>query len=224
MKKNLILTIAGMLAIQISMAQTQKGAQTLGGYLSYSRSTVDDSAFDYYSNQMGRQKSTNSNFQIGPSYGYFVANELEIKGSLQYSRATNKIAYDNVFTNGGSDQTSNTFGGQLSLLKYFMYGKLGLRTGPYLGYSHGVSKLTQEGSAVTTTTNSNSYNGGLRAELVYYPSKSLGFAATLANLGYSKTKSRNPSDWRQNGSNEYFNTTFISNGLGLSVFYVFGSK
>jgi len=224
MKKNLILAIAGVLAVQISMAQTQKCAQTLGGYISYSHVASDDSQIVPYNGQTAVQKNTSSAFDIGPAYGFFVADNLELRGALQFSTSSYNSSYATTGSNGDSKQKSNSFGGSLALMKYVMYSKLGLRVGPYIGYTYGVIKANNPGAAPTATSHTNNYSAGARADLVYYPSKTLGFAASLVNLNYSKFKSQDVNVPQRNNNNEYFNASFITNGLGLSVFYVFGNK
>lgn len=169
MKKNLILAIAGVLAVQISMAQTQKGAQTLGGYLSLAKGSNNNSQIDAFSNQTVSQKYSSTNFAIGPVYGLFVADNLELRGALQFSAASNRSTYTGPYANDVK-QTSNNFGGSLAIMKYFMYNKLGLRVGPYAGYSRGVMKETNYTSTFTSTSHVDSYSAGAKADLVYYPS------------------------------------------------------
>ncbi|MFD0751197.1 hypothetical protein ACFQZS_13685 [Mucilaginibacter calamicampi] len=224
MKKTLIFTIAVMLAMQFSMAQTQKGAQNLGGYVGYSRVSSNDSQIIPYNGQTSVQKNNTSSFDIGPAYGYFVADNLELRGVLQFSTANFSSSYATSGSNGDSKQKSNTFGGSLALMKYVMSSKIGLRVGPYIGYSYGVTKTNNPATSPTATSHVNSYNAGAKADLVYYPSKTLGFAASLVNINYSKSKSQDVNIPERNTTNEFFNASFITNGLGLSVFYVFGNK
>lgn len=225
MKKNLVLAIAGVLAVQISMAQTQKGAQTLGGSIYYSQLTDNVSMVNGINPQATVQKNTTSNFSMGPAYSIFVADKIELGGSIQFSTQTNKSIYSGAFPSPDYKSVYNTFGGSLSLLKYCMFdNKLGLRMGPSVSYSSGKNKTTTSTNPLTTTNNTENYNARARVDLVFYPSKTLGLAASLANIGYSKSKSRNVEDPQQNYSTEVFNANLITNGIQLSVFYVFGNK
>jgi len=225
MKKNLILAIAGVLAVQISMAQTQKGAQTLGGSFYYAQSTNNNSSINGINPQPNIQKNTTSNFSIGPAYSIFVADKIELGGSLQYSTQTNKSTYSGAFPSPDYKSVFNSFGGSLSLLKYCMFdNKIGLRMGPYLSYSSGKNKATTSANSLTTTNNNEDYNARAKVDLVFYPSKTLGLAASLANVGYSKSKSHNVDNPQQSYSTETFNANLITNGVQLSVFYVFGDK
>jgi Leu/Phe-tRNA-protein transferase len=74
MKKFLILfllAIGGTFSVE---AQTQKGDQLLGGSLGVS---TGSSTTDFVNNQyLSNNTSKTNNFSIGPSYSYFVANNL----------------------------------------------------------------------------------------------------------------------------------------------------
>ncbi|RWY57525.1 hypothetical protein [Mucilaginibacter gilvus] len=78
-------------------AQTQKGNQLLGGSLSLSTasgtnteySSVPGSAPDVFNDK------THS-FSIGPSYSYFLANNLDLGASLEYSSGKQTFALPNV--------------------------------------------------------------------------------------------------------------------------------
>jgi len=229
MKKNLFLAVAGILAAQIATAQTQKGTQTLGGNMYFTTRSYDNS-YPVYNNPPAFQKNTNTTFTFGPAYSYFVADKLELSGTLQFSTSTDNTTYAYSYPYTNTKQTMKSFGGIVSLLKYCMFDKVGLRMGPYVGYSRGVVKATNTStttatitSTPTSTNNSDNYNAGVRMDIVYYPSKTLGLAANLVNLGYGKGKTRNPDDAQQYSNSEAFNANFIS-GLQLSVFYVIGNK
>lgn len=216
MKKILVLIPVFLLAFQISKAQTEKGSQTLGLDLQFShlkstqsitQSTVVTSDFD----------TKLTNFSIGPNYSYFIADKLDIGVNLNYGYSSQ----NNQNPGNPGTQKSHQYGGQLFLRKYFMFGdKLGLRAGPYVGYSRDDFKSTDTYSIINTKTDN--YQVGANLALVYYPAKKLGISATLANANYNHYKQKDGA--RETGHGDNFNFNIINDGLGLSVFYVFGGK
>ena len=229
MKKILILVAAFLCAYQFSSAQTEKGNQTLGvnlgfGYNKYSFFNTSD------------QSSTNTSskvttFNIGPSYSYFIADKLDLGASLSYQALTNNINNDAggaPYTNGPNKQTNNNFEGTIYLRKYFLYAnKIGVRTGPYVGYSRNDQKSAWADPNTGNNSNSvtNGYEAGAKLDLVYYPSTHLGVTATLANLEYQHYTVKNDyatNSEKQNGNS--VNLSLINNGLTVGVFYVFGNK
>jgi len=101
-------------------------------------------------------------------------------------------------------------------------GKIGLRAGPYAGYTKSDYKTIYNGSSSIFNEDgkTDTYNAGIKLDLVYYPSKSLGLSASIASLAYSHFKTDNGSQGHTDGDN--VSMGFISNNLALSVFYVFG--
>ncbi|WP_184548726.1 autotransporter outer membrane beta-barrel domain-containing protein [Mucilaginibacter sp. FT3.2] len=220
MKKILFLIPAFLLAFQISKAQTEKGSQTLGVNVSFNTQKTNSTAGDPSSGNITSSTTKFTSFGVGPSYSYFIADKLDIGASLGYNRSSN----DNGYQSAPSSQRQHDYSAQLFLRKYFMFGsKLGLRAGPYLGYDRNNSKYTYNYPNVATVINStktDNYNGGVNLGLVYYPSKNVGLSATLANVSYSHSKA--DSGTQGHATSNSFNANFISNNLGLSLFYVFG--
>jgi len=222
MKKNLLLAVAGILAAQIATAQTQKGTQTLGGYLSFMHNSSDNS--DAYSGQSSLQKNSITSFDLGPAYSVFLADKLELGGNFNFNSQTNKVTYTGVNPYNNFNQVSTSFGASVSLLKYFMYDKIGFRMGPRVGYSRGTTKINYSNQPNPVKTNNDNFNAGAKIDLVYYPSKSLGLAASLASLSYSRSKMRNADNASSSSSAEGFNTYLFTSNLTISAFYVFGNK
>lgn len=102
--------------------------------------------------------------------------------------------------------------------------KIGLRTGPFVGYTRSDNKTTYDPSAsiYDNDQKANNYTAGWGMDLVYYPSKHLGLSATLANLNYSHSTTNSGSEGHS--SNDDINLNLINTGINLSVFYVFGGK
>jgi hypothetical protein len=226
MKKLLLLIALPLFTFQISRAQTQKGSQTLGFNLGFTSSTSNETDFDSYDSTSSVAKTKTTNFSIGPNYSYFIADNLDLGASLQYmSNVENDYPVDGQF---GEKEITHNFGASVFLRKYFMYAnKIGIRTGPYLAYERDAEKDVSTGStadpANDLSTKTNNYDAGINLDFVYFPSKKLGFSATLANLEYNYYKRNDvPTKDHETGDNLSFN--IVNNGLLLSVFFVFGSK
>ena len=220
MKKILLLIPAFLLAFQISKAQTEKGSQTLGLDLGYSHASSDNSYTAQGSTAVSSVSNKRTSFLIGPSYSYFIADKLDIGTRLLYATGNQ--------TNGGNmanKQHSTEYSANLFLRKYFMYGdKIGIRTGPYIGYNRSNYKYTFDDPTYASSNNNtktDSYNGGVNLGLVYYPSKKVGVSATLANLNYNHYKSKDPNN-QQSTTGDSVDLRLISNDLSISVFYTFG--
>jgi hypothetical protein len=224
MKKTLFLIAAFLLASVISYAQTEKGNQTLGLNLGFSYTKSNGINTNPYDNSSTEAGSKGTGFGIGPNYSYFIADKLDLGASLSYGM--NNTTYP-FLLNNLSKQSNYNYSGVIYLRKYFMYNdKLGLRAGPYVSYTKVDSKTTYSTLTPNPTDNYeakiDNYGAGLNLGMVYYPSKRLGVAASLASLDYAHSKSDYGVRGHLNGDN--VNLNFINNGLALSVFYVFGSK
>ena len=87
MKKSIFLIAVFLLAAVMSQAQTEKGTQTLGlnAYFEYSKTNVVN--INPYDNSVNSQNNKSTGFNIGPVYSYFIADKLDIGGSLSYGKA-----------------------------------------------------------------------------------------------------------------------------------------
>ncbi|MFD2145247.1 hypothetical protein [Mucilaginibacter antarcticus] len=164
--KKLALAAAMLLAGQFVNAQTQKGKQNFGLSGIYQHSTNSNgnlnSATAYPADQVS--KSTFAN--IGPSYGYFIADDLELGGALSYTYNRQTNDYYSFPTTNFNEAKTNSFGVSAYFRKYVLYqNKIGFRTGPYAGYQWGKQDYnyipgTSYGSKYT------SYNVGGNFDLV----------------------------------------------------------
>jgi hypothetical protein len=229
MKKILIAIAVFLSACQFSNAQTEKGTQTLGLNLGFSYNNSNNYTINIADNNAVTTLDTKTtSFSIGPNYSYFIQNNLEIGASLSYSTSnvtntTGDLATTN--DNYATKQTSDNVSASLFIRRYFMYKNIiGFRTGGYIGYSGGTSKdtYTPTDAAYNYNNTTNYYSAGANLDLVYFPSKKLGLAATLANLEYYHYNANNANQGHDNGDNLTF--SLVNNGLTLSVFYVFGPK
>lgn len=219
MRKALFLIAVLLLTALVSHAQTEKGSQTLGADLGFTYLKNTGATINPYDNSIYNSSNKTTRFNIGPSYSYFIGDKLDLGASLSYSQNT----YSYPPGNNLEKQSERDFGGAVYLRKYFMFQeKIGLRAGPRVGYYHDINKITYEPSNAIYNQDSKTDNfvGGLNLDLVYYPSKHLGFTASLANLYYTHFKSDFGTQGNAKGDN--FNASFINDGLSLSVFYAFG--
>jgi hypothetical protein len=216
----LILSIASL----AGRAQTQKGNQLLGGSLSLSTATgtnteyssVPGSKPDVFNDKM-------NSFSIGPSYSYFLANNLDLGASIEYSSNKQTFTLPNVAT-----QTQDQLGMNYSvyLRKYYLFeNKIGFRVGPFAGYRYSKSSAgTDNTSLGLEEAKEKFFNAGIGFDLVYFPTRKLGLAAGLGSLSYSHevyTESDNRGVLREEKDNG-FGLNLASNNLTLSVFFAFG--
>jgi hypothetical protein len=223
MKKTFILTFALVLAFVVSHAQTEKGTQTIGVNLQYLHLDQSGSIIYPFSNSSTDVGFKSTSLAVGPAYSYFVANNLDLGVSVSYQNYQSSYPDDsNSLT---SKSTNESIGGSIYLRKYFMYKNIiGLRVGPMFSYNHGTGSTIYfpVNAAYDQHSKFDNYNFGLRAELVYYPTKHIGLSAMLANVGYSYQDTKDNNQGSQTSKSTYLN--FINDGLSLSVFYSFGGK
>ena len=210
MKKILSLCVALLCAYQVTNAQTQKGNQNLAIYLQYQHvSTSNSSSTPFASNQTNKTEA----FNIGPSYGYFVSDGLELGALASYIHNTTESTTSGPGTTT-SKSTTNGFSANLFLRKYVLYeNKFGFRAGPYVSY--GYNKQSQDNSSIINAK-TNNLGAGATFDLVYYPTTKLGIAANLLGLNYTHSKTNG--DYTANTN--AFDFSFVNSGLGLSVFWV----
>jgi hypothetical protein len=209
MKKTLALVAAIVFACQLSNAQTNKGTQNLGLNLGYihTTNTISGAGSIY--------KLSASSFNIGPNFGYFISDGLEIGAGFRFNASSQNNSNENPQGYIATDkQTSNVYGGSVYFRKYVLYDKkIGFRAGPYAGYNYGTSKHspnTYLANPKEVKGATNDYNAGANLDLVYYPSPKVGIAATLVNLAYSHNKSTdNSSPNTSEVENFAFNFTIV---------------
>src|ERR1700750_987713 len=84
MKKTMILVAAVLLAATATYAQTEKGTQNLGINLGFSYNK--NSQLNIYPNDGTPQslETKSTHFSFGPSYSYFIANDLDLGANLSF--------------------------------------------------------------------------------------------------------------------------------------------
>lgn len=224
MNKFLILIAALLCAYQASIAQTEKGNQTLGFNVGLQYIQNSDIFFDNTSMANSSTNTKNTGFTLGPLYSYFIADKVDLGATFTLSTYTNSTSYPNV--SGANKSHNNNYTALVYLRKYFLYAnKIGIRTGPYAGYiwaNQGYQYPTDQATSNYSSTG-HAYQVGGKLEAVYYPSKHLGVSALLANLDFQHGNNKSVNSAIVDKTNsDSVDFSFINNGLGLSLFYVFG--
>jgi len=228
MKKLFFFITSFLFSYQFSNAQTEKGTQNLGLDLGYSYNGSTGTNINPNGNLATTLNVETTSFNIGPTYSYFIANNISIGGSLYWSGSnTTDNTGDIATTNDAYPTTAKVtnYNAQLFADKYFMHkNKIGFRVEAYMGYGVEKQVNTYSTSYVNYDFNGtdNYYFGGIYLDLVYYPTKKLGLSAKLASLAYEHYSNNNTSQGHNIG--DTLNFSSISDGLSLSVFYVFGRK
>lgn len=213
MKKNLLLLalLGGTVTAAHAQTAIPAGTVSLGGSVGYYRHTTNA--------QLGNLSSeyVNSQFQIAPSVGYFVADNLAVGMSLSYS--ANKNTYTTTFGNALSDLDPNTtFRGGAYVQYYKMltdqFGLVGTFGGGYQ-YNRNTTIYGPVGNMSSTETKQKGYYANLTPGIIYFPVPKLGISATMGSLAYSRLK-ETPT------SGEPVTTDF-SAGFGLSQLQLGGT-
>jgi hypothetical protein len=225
MNKSLILLAALLLACIVSKAQTEQGNQNLGLTTALSVQQSSNLNTDQTSLFISTETSKQTTFNFGPHYSYFIANNLDVGVNFSYESTVNTFTNNDPNVEEPEKLSSKNYTGDVFIQKYFLHkNKIGIRVGAYLEYGYENQAILYGAAFPAENSGGDTHYGsiGLRADLVYYPSKHFGLAATLANLQFEHYTQG--SGIQGSGSGNSANISFINDGLTLSVFYVFGSK
>ncbi len=212
-KKSLILFAAALLTFNLSQAQTSQGTRYLGLNLGFS-SWQTSSPYAPGTPQTP-DVTKSSGFNVGPTYSRFFWNNTDIGARLSYSSSTSSES--NPFYND-LHSSSNAIFASVYARRYFLIDeKIGFRAGPYVSFLRMQTNNTYTADDIQHTTTRET-DAGLNMDLVFYPVKRLGFAATIADMHFAhSTTNQSAMDSSNNGF--VFNT--VTSGLSLSAFYIF---
>jgi len=221
MYKKHILLLAAVFGTLALKAQTNKGDQYLGGSSSFLavNQTTDYSQSPYYPISY-TQKTQSHLLRVGPVYGFFIANNLDVGINLGYAHEKTDYTYSaNSYSN--TQYLGNIYYGGLYVRKYFLYdNKIGFRTGLYGEYEQikSVSKSADANSAPDQFENYHLQNAGLTFDIVYFPFRRFGLTTTIGGLGYTHI------DDQQNYIHDKQNNFgwYLTSSLNVSFFYCFG--
>lgn len=208
--KKIISGILLLISVTITVkAQTAKGTRYVGGTM----------GLTYHKVRGSYEPDTKKlSFSLAPQYSRFFADEWEAGGHLGY--IYRKYEYTaNSYSDLRHDFNSNGFSSGIFLRKYLMLSeKVGFRTGPYADYSY---SWVDYGDGEDENNFVTDFAAGIDLGIVFFPMKSLGLSARLAQISYSYNNDKSSRD-------DYFrNKTFdagLTSQLSLSVFYILGKK
>jgi hypothetical protein len=220
----IFLSVAVLLVAATAQAQTQKGNQLLGGLLNL---TIGKGTTTEYDGITGSTPTTSNNklntFGIGPSYSYFIADNLDLGANAGYSSQKQSSNYVGVGTDAEKQKGYNY---SVYLRRYFLFeNKVGFRIGPYANYQYLKSSA---GNAASVTglekTTNKDFGAGIGFDFVYFASHHLGLAATLGTLSYSHVLYSQFQDDHLivEDKDHSFGLNLANSNLALSVFYSFG--
>jgi hypothetical protein len=194
-------------------AQTQKGSHLLGGSFSVNHSTVETHAGPDSPTSSDNNKS--NSFSVGPSYSYFVADNLGLGVDVGYSHSHN----DSHNSIRSGETNYNGYSGSISLKKYFLFEKkIGVRTGPFASYDNAKAKSTNTDEFYRGDQLSKIFIAGVALDFVYFPVKKIGLVASLGSLSYLKSKVQD----RYYSSKQSNIGLSVLNSPSFSVYYAFG--
>ena len=187
MKKNLLLLalLGGTVTAAHAQTAIPAGTVSLGGNVGYYRrvstAQIPGSSQEY--------KSVQSQFQIAPSVGYFVADNLAVGLNLGYT--TTKNTYTGPFSTPTSDLDPTTALRGGAYVEYYkmltdQFGLVGT-----LGAGYQSSRTNTFGPGGGTTSSEIKAKGvyaGLTPGIIYFPIPKLGISATVGGLAYSRSK------------------------------------
>ncbi|MDQ2794263.1 MAG: hypothetical protein M3Y12_09690 [Bacteroidota bacterium] len=219
MKKPLLLfaLLGGTATVAHAQTAIPAGTVSLGGNVGYYRhtSTAQLPGISQTS------EATSSQFQIAPSVGYFVADNLAIGLSLGYTATKNK--YTGPFSGALSDIAPNTILRAGAYLQYYkmltdQFGLVGTLGGGYQ-YNRINTIYGPVGNPSVVETKQKGYYAALTPGIIYFPVPKLGISATVGSLAYSRLK-ETPTATEPVVTD--FNATFGLNQLQFGGTYYFG--
>lgn len=173
MKLKNVLLLLTLLAGTTSLAQAQTaipaGTTSLGGSIGYSRHTESQG-----------QDVVTSKFQIAPSAGYFVADNLAVGINLNYSAGRTTIS--NYPENNLDAATSLRVGPYVQYYKMLseQFGFLGTLGA---GYQRSFTPTYTDPSTTLSVTRSG-YYASLTPGVIFFPVPKFGISASVGYLGY----------------------------------------
>lgn len=217
MKKLSSLLLLGSLA-GTAQAQTviKAGTVQLGGAVGYAR-TTQDSPTVTASGYPITATYTDSQFQIAPSVGFFVLDNLAvgINGSYQITNHSTKQS------NGGSLPDITPW--QLQVGAFVEYYKM---LGEQFGFTGtlGAGYLRTDQGQPNISPNANGFYAGLTPGIIYFPIPKVGIGASIGTIGYSSQQTTVPgvTSTSQKYDNSSFRANFGLNQLTFSGSFYFG--
>jgi len=188
MKKNFLLltSLVGITTAAHAQTAIPAGTVSLGGNVGYFRHTTSAQV----AGSTISSESVSSQFQIAPSVGYFVADNLAIGLSLGY--VATKNTYTSTFAGTSPDLAPNINLRSGAYVQYYkmltdQFGLVGTLGGGYQ-YNRTTYVFGPAGNTGSGETKQKGYYASLTPGIVYFPFPKLGISATLGSLAYSRLK------------------------------------
>ena len=188
MKKRLLMLVVLGGTATAARAQTAipAGTVALGGNVGYYRHTVSSQV----PGTNLHYESASSQFQLAPSVGYFVAENLAVGLSLGYTATKN--TYTSTFSTSLPGLAPNvTFRSGAYVQYYHMltdqFGLVGTLGGGYQS-NRTTNVFGSAGNISSNETKQKGYYASLTPGIVYFPVPKLGISATVGGLVFSRLK------------------------------------
>jgi hypothetical protein len=201
--KKLLLSIFAVAALGFStQAQTEKGKIMLGGNL----------AFDSQKSDAANSKA-NTSFEIVPSVGYFVSDNIAVGTGIGYS-------YDkNIGTTKNEAFVVSPFGRYYTNIseQFKFFGQLAVPM--QFGSAHAVDAQGDEGAKLGKSTQ---IGVALSPGFAFFPTKKIGIELALNGLSYTnyRVEDANENDVKGAGyDNVSFGTNFFAPKLGIQFHF-----
>jgi outer membrane protein len=204
--KKLILSIAVLAGLGISaQAQTEKGKIILGGSVAYQSEKSDANG-----------ANAAESFNVLPSVGYFIADNIAIGTSIGYN-------YSNVGTASATGQREeflvSPFGRYYTALgeKFKFFGQLQVP----LAFGN-VKDTDASGDAGSKTGTSTSIGVALSPGFAYFPTKKIGIEFALNGISYNnyRVEDANGNELKGAGSDSFaIGTNFFAPRIGIQFHF-----
>ena len=223
MKKLLFIPVLFTAATQLSQAQTpiKAGTVQVGGTVGYYH-TSQESLASYYNgsfNQNGTVTYTNSQFGIGPSVGFFVADNLAIgiSGNYQVNHYTTSYSFAQPPSGYGNKQLQAGLSVQYYKMLTDQFGLVGTLGGGYQ-YGNQASDNTPNNEAT-----SKGFNTRLTPGIIFFPISKFSIGASIGGLEYGRSTTKyEGSTFPDNLVSSSFGANFGLSYLAFSGTYYIG--
>lgn len=186
------------------------GTVSLGGSIGYNRQTDTQDLPG-----TAQAKVSRSTFQVAPSVGYFLADNLSIGLNLSY--AAQRTTFDPTLRPNLDAATSLRVGPYVQYYKMLseQFGVMGTLSG---GYARSVAPRY-----ITPSTTAEEKSSGVYADLapgiIFFPVPKFGISATIGSLSYNRTR---PDDSATEFASTSFGAEFSLSQLNFGGTYFFG--
>lgn len=233
MNKSLIIAILlGSIQTAYAQAVIKAGTAQLGGSVGYFQAKTE-APYSFnagYGETITTQHTDSKTFNVTPSAGYFVVDNLAIGILAGYGQSTTTSSYD-AYSSGNNSQKNKAFniGGFAKYYRMFS-DQFGLAGSLGASYFHSASGYTNSYSSNSEVT----FTGGeatLTPSIVFFPVRTFAIGASIGSLRYargkntlgSRTINGYPSPYADNElTSTSFGASFGLDQLAFSGTYYFG--